>query len=80
VSLAIGRIEMEEKLKYLAHYDELTGLPNGALFHERLTGLLDEAKLAGTHTAVLVADINRFRLVNDSLYGWGGVIGFLLQQ
>jgi diguanylate cyclase (GGDEF)-like protein/PAS domain S-box-containing protein len=66
VSLAIGRIEMEEKLKYLAHYDELTGLPNGALFHERLTGLLDEAKLAGTHTAVLVADINRFRLVNDS--------------
>lgn len=65
VSRAIGHIEMEEKLKYLAHYDELTGLPNGALFQERLAGLLDKAKTEGAHTTVLVTNINRFRLVND---------------
>ena len=66
VSLSLENIAKEEKLRYLAHYDELTGLPNHALLHKRLTQLLMAGKKSGTHTAVAMADIKRFRLVNET--------------
>lgn len=66
VSLALEHMAKEEKLRYLAHYDELTGLPNHALLHKRLTQLLTAAKKTGAHTAVAMADIKRFRLVNET--------------
>ncbi|MGE3077380.1 MAG: EAL domain-containing protein [Dehalococcoidia bacterium] len=66
ISLALEHIGNEERLKFIANYDPLTGLPNRALIHERLTQLLAAARQKQTHTAVAVADIKRFRLVNET--------------
>ncbi len=67
ISFALEYIGKEEKLHYLAYYDALTGLPNRALFHERLTQLLHAAKQTQNKVAVLLGDVKRFRLVNDTL-------------
>jgi len=67
ISFALEHIGQEERLTYLAYYDALTGLPNRALFHERLTQLLHAAKSSRTRVVVAAGDINRFRLINDTL-------------
>jgi PAS domain S-box-containing protein/diguanylate cyclase (GGDEF)-like protein len=66
IAFAIKHLGHEERLTYLAYYDALTGLPNRALFHERLTQLLHAAKHSRTPVVVAVGDINRFRLINDT--------------
>lgn len=66
ISFALEHIGKEEKLSYFAYYDALTGLPNGVQFHERLTQALRAAKQSGSGVAVLIGDINRFRLINDT--------------
>src|SRR6266850_8474041 len=67
IAFALEHIGQEEKLAYLAYYDALTGLPNRALFHERLTQVLHAAKHGRTQVVVAAGDINRFRLINDTL-------------
>ncbi len=67
IAFALEHIGQEERLTYLAYYDALTGLPNRALFHERLTQLLHAAKHGHTRVVVAAGDINRFRLINDTL-------------
>ena len=57
----------EERIAYLAFYDELTDLPNRAMFREHLDLALERAKRNDTSVAVLNIDLNRFKLVNDSL-------------
>ena len=57
--------QLSGRLEYIAHYDELTGLPNRALFHERLAQVLLEAQRERRSTAVAVANIRRFRQVNE---------------
>jgi diguanylate cyclase (GGDEF)-like protein/PAS domain S-box-containing protein len=59
----------EEKLAFLAHYDELTGLPNRALFLDHLAGVLGRAREAGTTTAVAVGNLRRLRRINEC-FGW----------
>ncbi|TMH75329.1 MAG: diguanylate cyclase, partial [Betaproteobacteria bacterium] len=66
IAFALEHIGQEERLTYLAYYDALTGLPNRALFHERLTQLLHAAKHGRTQVFVAAGDINRFRLINDT--------------
>src|SRR5712664_1079670 len=66
IAFALEHIGQEERLTYLAYYDALTGLPNRALFHERLTQLLHAAKHGRTQVVVAAGDINRFRLINDT--------------
>ena len=66
IAFALEHIGQEERLTYLAYYDALTGLPNRALFHERLTQLLHAAKHSRTQVVVATGDINRFRLINDT--------------
>jgi len=66
IAFALEHIGQEERLTYLAYYDALTGLPNRALFHDRLTQLLHAAKHARTQVVVATGDINRFRLINDT--------------
>src|SRR6266850_2801901 len=66
IAFALEHIGQEERLTYLAYYDALTGLPNRALFHERLTQVLHAAKHGRTQVVVAAGDINRFRLINDT--------------
>ncbi|MFK0085809.1 EAL domain-containing protein [Pseudomonas sp. NPDC090755] len=62
-----ARRESEERLRYLAHYDELTGLANRALFRLRLHEANQRVRLSGRGLALLHIDLDRFKLLNDSL-------------
>ncbi|PSS57350.1 bifunctional diguanylate cyclase/phosphodiesterase [Pseudomonas sp. BBP2017] len=61
------RRESEERLRYLAHYDELTGLANRALFRLRLHDAGQRVRLNGRSLALLHIDLDRFKLLNESL-------------
>jgi diguanylate cyclase (GGDEF)-like protein len=67
ISFALEHIGKEEKLAYLAHYDVLTGLPNRALFHERLSHQLRIAGQKKTNVMLFLGDVKRFRFINESL-------------
>jgi diguanylate cyclase (GGDEF)-like protein/PAS domain S-box-containing protein len=57
----------EQALLKLAHHDPLTGLPNRALFMDRLEVALASAKRAGHKAAVMFIDLDKFKPVNDEL-------------
>lgn len=59
---------MEEKINYLAYYDALTGLPNRNLFIDRVTQAVARAEHRKKLVTVIVANIDRFKLINDT-YG-----------
>ena len=62
------RIQAQNKLKYDALHDTLTGLPNRNLLMERLELAIHRAKrLENYHFAVLFLDLDRFKVINDSL-------------
>src|SRR5262245_4267032 len=62
------RVSAQEQLRYAALHDMLTALPNRALFMELLGQVLDRRKRHPEHRfAVLFLDIDRFKVVNDSL-------------
>ena len=61
------RREAEERLKYLAHYDALTSLPNRVLFYDRLKQELAHARRNNWVVAVMFIDLDRFKNVNDTL-------------
>ena len=62
------RRRAEERLLHDAVHDELTGLPNRALFMDRLRRAMERARREpGSMAAVLFLDIDRFKIVNDSL-------------
>jgi diguanylate cyclase (GGDEF)-like protein len=56
-----------EELRNLANHDELTGLPNRSLLHDRLGLAITQSHRQGSHLAVLFLDLDDFKRVNDSL-------------
>lgn len=69
------RLQDEERIKYLAYHDALTGLPNRYLLFERLTLALAHAHRNNSKVAVIFLDLDRFKDVNDT---FGHVAGDLL--
>jgi diguanylate cyclase (GGDEF)-like protein/PAS domain S-box-containing protein len=62
-----ARRESEERMRYLTHYDELTGLANRSLFRERLREAHQRVRQGGRSLALLHINLDRFKLLNDSL-------------
>ncbi len=61
------RRSLQEELAHRAMHDPLTGLPNRALFLDRLDQALARAERSGDRVAVLFVDLDRFKLVNDAM-------------
>jgi len=61
------RKALENRLTSQATHDPLTGLPNRLLFVDRLTNALARSERSGKAFAVLFCDLDRFKIVNDSL-------------
>jgi diguanylate cyclase (GGDEF)-like protein/PAS domain S-box-containing protein len=57
----------EEKLTYLANYDNLTGLPNRSLFRDRLSHAMAKADRSRRLIALMFLDLDRFKAINDTL-------------
>jgi diguanylate cyclase (GGDEF)-like protein len=57
----------EERIHFLAHHDVLTELPNRSLCQQRLAEALAYAEKVGEKVAVLFIDLDRFKLINDTL-------------
>lgn len=70
--------ETEDKLDYLAHYDQLTGLPNRLMCLIRMQHVFQSANRNSEQAAILFLDLDMFKTVNDSLGHAQGDI--LIQQ
>ena len=70
-----GWLRGEDAARAAARQDGLTGLPNRLLFHERLSEWTERAARTGEPLAVMVLDLDRFKIVNDTL---GHGVGDLL--
>ncbi len=70
VELSRSNIELklsEDRLRYLAYHDVLTGLANRKQFHERLSQFLDWARSSDQMMALMFLDLDGFKQVNDTL-------------
>ncbi len=61
------RKKAEEKLSYLANYDDLTGVANRNLFKDSLHMAVSHARLNRSKVALLLLDIDRFKAINNTL-------------
>ncbi|WP_426571027.1 sensor domain-containing protein [Aquihabitans sp. McL0605] len=67
VAIALERADTEAQLAHQALHDGLTGLPNRTLLLDRLDHALARRERTGTDIALLFCDIDRFKVVNDSM-------------
>jgi diguanylate cyclase (GGDEF)-like protein len=63
----VVRMEAEEAVKFMAMHDALTQLPNRTMFIERLASAIAQAQRHSRALAVLFIDLDRFKLINDTL-------------
>ncbi len=74
-SIALEHRQITNRLAYQAQHDSLTGLPNRALQEDRLQQAIALARRQGKMAAVVYLDLDRFKLVNDSLgHGVGDIL------
>jgi diguanylate cyclase (GGDEF)-like protein len=64
---AIERKRAEERLAYLAQYDPLTGLPNRALFQDRMMAAMRHAERNKSIVVLMFLDLDHFKDINDTL-------------
>jgi len=67
IGLFMARKHAEDRIRYLAHYDELTGLTNRNMFGQRLGHAIAQARRSGEPLAILFLDLDRFKNINDTL-------------
>ena len=71
IGLQIGqyivRRQAEEDLQFVAKHDALTRLPNRIMFHDRLELAVARAKRSGHPLAIMFIDMDRFKVINDTL-------------
>ncbi|HET9734193.1 MAG TPA: PAS domain S-box protein [Burkholderiales bacterium] len=67
LSTALQRHRAEQRLAHLAQFDALTGLPNRTLLQDRFAQTLVQSQRRQVHAGVLFVDLDRFKLINDSL-------------
>jgi predicted signal transduction protein with EAL and GGDEF domain/FixJ family two-component response regulator len=61
------RRRVEDRIRHLANFDSLTGLPNRRQLIWRLERSLDRARRSGARVALLLIDLDRFKVINDTL-------------
>lgn len=61
------RMQTQERLRFMAHHDALTELPNRVLFMDRLTQATADAKWRARLVAVMFIDLDHFKRINDTL-------------
>ncbi|MFK8258027.1 EAL domain-containing protein [Erwinia sp. AnSW2-5] len=61
-------VAAQERVRYLSHFDELTGLPNRVQMKEFLEGKLNSAPSSKKQLAIMMVDLDKFKPVND-VYG-----------
>ena len=57
----------EDRIRYLAYHDELTGLPNRSLLYDRLDYLIARVERNNVYSALMFIDLDHFKTINDSL-------------
>lgn len=62
-----SRKQAEARVEYLATHDEMTSVPNRTMFLELLQHAIERAHRQESQCAVLFVDLDRFKVVNDSL-------------
>ncbi len=66
-SAEIERTQTEKRIKHMAYYDDLTGLPNRVYLHDRIQQAIAHAERNNTRLAVMILDLDHFKKINDSL-------------
>ncbi|VAW61039.1 diguanylate cyclase/phosphodiesterase (GGDEF & EAL domains) with PAS/PAC sensor(s) [hydrothermal vent metagenome] len=66
-SAEIERTQTEKRIKHMAYYDSLTGLPNRVYLHDRIQQAIAHAERNNTRLAVMILDLDHFKKINDSL-------------
>lgn len=67
LSSALRRYHLDRQLRAQSLHDDLTGLPNRTLAYERIDAALTRSRVSSTPVAVLLLDIDDFKIINDSL-------------
>ena len=65
--IAIERKRAEDQIRFLAHHDALTGLPNRSLLKDRLTQAILQTRRHNPWVSVVFIDLDNFKTINDSL-------------
>ncbi len=65
--IAIERKRAEDQIRFLAHHDALTGLPNRSLLKDRLTQAILQTQRHNPWVSVVFIDLDNFKTINDSL-------------